>query len=29
VQVKLDENMGERGRQLFVEAGHDIATIAD
>jgi hypothetical protein len=29
VQVKLDENVGERGRQLFVEAGHDIATVAD
>ncbi len=27
--IKLDENLGERGRQLFVDAGHEISTVVD
>jgi predicted nuclease of predicted toxin-antitoxin system len=29
MQMKLDENLGQRGRQLFVQAGHDVSTVAD
>jgi predicted nuclease of predicted toxin-antitoxin system len=27
--IKLEENPGERGRPLFADAGHDVATVAD
>lgn len=27
MKIKLDENIGNQGRLLFLEAGHDVATI--
>lgn len=29
MQLKLDENLGNRARQLFSDAGHDVATVAE
>jgi predicted nuclease of predicted toxin-antitoxin system len=28
MKLKLDENLGERGRQILSDAGHDMATVA-
>jgi hypothetical protein len=27
MKLKLDENLGEGGRELLVPAGHDVATV--
>ena len=29
LQIKLDENLGLRGRQLLADAGHDVATVSE
>ena len=27
MKLKLDENLGDRGAELFRQAGHDVATV--
>ena len=29
MKLKLDENLGRRGRQMIAAAGHDVASVAD
>src|SRR3954447_24239138 len=29
MRIKLDENLGGRGRELFTAAGHEVATVGD
>jgi hypothetical protein len=29
MRIKLDENLGQRGAQLFRQAGHEVATVAE
>ncbi len=29
MRIKLDEKLGERGRQPFADAGHDVCTVKD
>jgi predicted nuclease of predicted toxin-antitoxin system len=29
MKIKLDENIGQRGKALLVEAGHDVATVLE
>lgn len=29
MKIKLDENLGQRGAEVFRLAGHDVSTVAD